>query len=301
VPILQYHVFKKPKKLKNGKSVRRWYYYWIDETGKQYQKSCGKGVESRKEAEDYIRALPAPPRITAAEPTPEYNARAVKKLPVAPLKNPDMLVSEIAEKMFIPGSAHVQRRKQLNKSISTETLTANRVFMNYIISTWGNRMLRSLEMDEIMNYVFSVERFASWKNQYIAAFKEIFQEGQFLGCKVFKPDFPTIGKTENKADIFTQEELEHFFKKENFTHDFYLFFLTSLSGGLRLGEIRGLRAKQIIFDKKAVIVDGYLKGNGTRTVYNKKGSPEHPKLRVVPYPDLTLNLLSDFVTRVCSR
>ena len=168
--------------------------------------------------------------------------------------------------------------------------------MDYIIATWGDRPLRSLELSEIMAYLFSVERSASWKNQYIAALNEIYQEGQFLGCKVFKPDFPSIGKTPNKADIFTQAELEQFFKKENFTHDFYLFFLCSLSGGLRLGEIRGLTKRQIIFDKKAVIVDGYLKASGVRTNYNKKGSPEHPKLRVVLYPDLTLNLLQDFVT-----
>ena len=34
-----------------------------------------------------------------------------------------------------------------------------------------------------------------------------------------------------------------------------------------------------------------MKAGGQSTVYNKCGSPEHPKLRVVPYPDLTLDLL----------
>jgi integrase len=58
-----------------------------------------------------------------------------------------------------------------------------------------------------------------------------------------------------------------------------------------------MRAKQIIFEKKAVIVDGFLKADGRRTVYNKKGSPEHPKLRVVPYPELTLQLLDAHITR----
>jgi integrase len=76
-----------------------------------------------------------------------------------------------------------------------------------------------------------------------------------------------------------------------------LFFLTALSGGLRLGETRALRVKQIIFEKKAVIVDGFLKNDNTRTNYNKRGSPEHPKLRVVPYPDLTLNLLKNYIEK----
>jgi hypothetical protein len=51
-----YHIFKKPKKLKNGKTVYRWYYYWVDENKKQHQYAC-KDCTSRKEAEDYIRNL----------------------------------------------------------------------------------------------------------------------------------------------------------------------------------------------------------------------------------------------------
>jgi hypothetical protein len=50
------HVFKKPKKLRSGERGYRWYYYYVDENGKQHQKSC-RGCTSRKEAEDYIRAL----------------------------------------------------------------------------------------------------------------------------------------------------------------------------------------------------------------------------------------------------
>ena len=294
--ILEYHVFKKPKKTRKGKLIRRWYYYWVDETGKQFQKSCGTKVKNRQQAEDFIRTLPQP---TSAVNSDLLNkADGIQRLHALPIKNPDLLVEDIAKNMFLPGSAHIQRRAQLNKSVTEETMIANRVFMNHIIATWGRRPLRSLELDEIMNYLFSVDRSASWKNQYISNLNEIYQEGQFTGCKVYKPDFPSIGKIENKADIFTQDDLERFFKRDNFTHDFfYLFFLCSLSGGLRLGETRGLRGRQIIFDKKAVIVDGYLKSNGTRTVYNKKGTPEHPKLRVVPYPDLTLNLLKESIEK----
>ncbi|MCL2381015.1 MAG: tyrosine-type recombinase/integrase [Treponema sp.] len=278
---LQYHVFKKPKKLKNGKTVKRWYYYYVDQNGKQVQKSCGKSAKSRQQAEDFIRTLP-PPQSIAVSLTDR----------TMPPKNPDMLIGEITRDMFIPGSLHVHRRQQLKKSTTEDTLTAGRVFMRYITETWGQRMIRSIELDEIMNYLFSLKRSASWKNQYISALKEIYQEAQFSGCKIFKPDFPSIGKTINKADIFTRRELELFFQRNNFSHDFFfLFFLCSLSGGLRLGETRGMRGKQIIFEKKAVVIDGYLKHNGTRTTYNKKGSPEHPKLRVVLYPDFTLGLL----------
>jgi len=291
MPNLQYHAFRKPKKLKSGKTVHRWYYYYIDaETGKQVQKSCGTAVRSRQAAEDFIRTMPPPP-----EPGHKPSGSCAR-----PFGSTDLLIGEIAKDMFVPGSAHVHRRQQLKKSVTQETLAANRVFMRHIIGTWGHRMLRSLELDEVMSYLFSAERSSSWKNQYISNLNEIYQEGQFLGCKVFRPDFPSIGSVPNKADILTQTELERFFRKENFSHDFFfLFFLCALSGGLRHGEVRALRARQIVFEKRAVIVDGYIKKSGVRTTYNKCGSPEHPKLRVVPYPDLTLKLLQRHVAENC--
>jgi integrase len=292
---LVYHTFRKPKKLKSGKKVHRWYYYWIDENGKQIQKSCGVNVKNRNAADDYIRTLAPPEKSVTNIPNGQKN---IYSKPGKAHNNNDLSVSEIAEKMFLPGSQHIQRRKQLKKSISSEVVTAGRRYMKHIIQVWGGRMLRSLELNEIMNYLFFVERSGSWKNAYISALNEIYQEGQFLGCKIFKPDFPSIGRDSNKADIFTEKELELFFNKNNFTHDFFLFFLCTLSGGLRLGEIRGLRVKQIIFDIKAVIVDGFLKeDNKTRTVYNKRGTPEHPKLRVIPYPDLPLELLKQHITQ----
>jgi integrase len=62
-----------------------------------------------------------------------------------------------------------------------------------------------------------------------------------------------------------------------------------------MGEARALRPKQILFDRKALIVDGFVKGDGTRTNYNKKGTEEHPKFRIVPLPDVTLNLLKEHI------
>jgi integrase len=274
-----YHVFRKPKKLKNGDIVHRWYYYYIDEAGKQIQKSCGAGIRKRKDAEDFIRTLQHPAQVRGFD------------------KN-DLLIKDIARYMFMPGSMHIKRRQQLKKSVSTEVLVAGQRFMGHITKTWGDRMLRTIELDEIMNFLFAVERSGSWKNQYISYLNEIYQESQFLGAKIYKPEFPSIGRVENKADIFTEAELLLFFNPANFNYDFFfLFFLTALSGGLRLGEIRALRVKQIIFELKVVIVDGFLKDdNITRTAYNKCGSPEHPKLRAVPYPDYTLGLLQKYVT-----
>jgi integrase len=79
--------------------------------------------------------------------------------------------------------------------------------------------------------------------------------------------------------------------------DMYLFYLCCLTAGLRPGEARGLRPKQIQFDRKALMVDGFVKKNGVRTAYNKKRPGEYLKLRIVPLPDLTLRLLKEHIER----
>jgi integrase len=56
-----------------------------------------------------------------------------------------------------------------------------------------------------------------------------------------------------------------------------------------------VRPKQVFFDKKALIVDGFCKRDGTRTTYNKKGTPEKPRLRVTMPSDLALNKLSEYM------
>jgi hypothetical protein len=71
-----YHLFKKPR-IKHGKTIRRWYYYYLDK-GKQVQKSC-KRCSTKAEAEAYIRKL---------SPLSGNNA---------------ILIKTIAESMYIPG------------------------------------------------------------------------------------------------------------------------------------------------------------------------------------------------------
>jgi integrase len=58
-----------------------------------------------------------------------------------------------------------------------------------------------------------------------------------------------------------------------------------------------MRSKQILFDKKVLIVDGFIKENGIGTVYQKEGAGKHLEPRIVPLPDLTLRLLKEHIER----
>jgi integrase len=277
---MEFHVFKKPKKLKNGKKVHRWYYYYLGEDKKQIQRAC-RGCKTRKEAEDYIRAL--------------GGANSVDK---------NALIRDIAANMFIPGGAHVNRLEQLGKVYDITTLLDARRFTKQIIKDWGDRPLASIDPIEVTTHLFNRERSGQWKNRYRKIFSEIYDEAKWQKLKIPKPAFDSFSVKPKKADVLTTDELNRLFIPENFrlqrmTNEgdtFFTMFLLCLSGGLRLGEVRAVRRKQIFFDRKALVVDGFCKRNGTRTTYNKKGSPENPRLRVTMLPDFTLQRLSQHIT-----
>jgi len=270
---LPYHVFRKKKKKKNGDVYYRWYYYYTDSAGKRIQKAC-LNCRNRGDAENYIRELPAAPGS----------------------HNPHLLLKEIAKEMYLPASAHVDRRAQLGKTTKIETLVEARRYVDSIVETFGNIPLKDVDPESVMNHLFSLDKSGSWKNRYISVLKEIYKEAPRHGCKAPCPAFLSFARNSKKCDTFTGDELASLFQQGSFPdNQYFLFFLLILSAGLRIGEARAVRVKQIIFDKKVLIVDGFCKKSGERTNYNKKGSPDNPKLRAVWLPDYTLNLLSIFL------
>ncbi|GAB6390928.1 MAG: tyrosine-type recombinase/integrase [Treponematales bacterium] len=266
-----YHIFRKIVAGKGGKKVHRWYFYRRDAAGKKKFGRC-KGCNSVREAEAYIE------RLAAGGAPPDTRA--------APL------IRDIAGTMYIPGGPHYERRRQLGKSVDMATMKEARVIVEKIIADFGYRELPSITAAEVTNLLFASPRSGSRKNRYIQVFREIYREAEWYGVKTVPPNFPAFARNVKKADVFSTEELNALFKPDNFPgEDYYLLFLCCLSGGLRLGEGRGIRAKQILFERKALVVDGYCRQNGERTNYNKKGSPSEPKFRVVFLPDKTLERL----------
>jgi integrase len=239
--------------------------------GKQVQKVC-KGCQTKNEAFAFVSKLP---KLSGGDA---------------------VLVKTVAEKMFYPGSDHMKRRVQLGKPLDPNSMQEGRAIMKKVIDQWGEKPLSSLTVKEVGKYLFDLKRSGSHKQDFISKVKEMYREAYWHGCDIPTPSFPTFVKNSKKGDIFTAEELTKLFNPELYKDKaLYLFYLCCLSGGLRMGEARGLRPKQILYDKKALIVDGFVKPNGVRTNYNKKGTEEHPKFRIVPLPDSTLNLLKEHI------
>jgi integrase len=104
----------------------------------------------------------------------------------------------------------------------------------------------------------------------------------------------SLVKNTGRTGIFTGDELARLFNPELYTDKaLRLYYVCCLTGALRTGEAWGLRAKQILFDRKALIIDGFAKRDRARADYAKQGTEAHPKFRIVPLPDITLNLLRE--------
>ena len=101
-----------------------------------------------------------------------------------------------------------------------------------------------------------------------------------------------FARNSKKADIFTTDELKKLLTREMWPNEsLYLMYYLIAVCGLRLGEARGIRAGQFIRNEKMLIVDGFCRNYNERTNYNKKGSDENRKIRVVPVPEKVFSQL----------
>ena len=267
-----YRLFKKTVTNKTGKQSKKWYYWYYDPTGKQIKKAC-RGCNTKSEAEAYIEALPAPCFHSAK-------------------------IADIARYMYIPGSAHCTRREQFGKSVNPRTLKESRNYVDLIIKIFGNENITDLSVIKIQTYLIKQKKSGSWKNRFLQIFEEIYTEAAWNGHKVSKPVFMKFKRNSKRQSILSTSEIEQFLQRRNFSSDmFYVFFTLSLSAGLRLGEARGFRACQFLEDKQAVIVDGFLLPDGGRQSFCKTGSDENLRHRVVLIPEITKNLLHDWIVK----
>jgi integrase len=210
----------------------------------------------------------------------------------------NILVKTVAEKMYFPESDHMKRRIRSGKPLDAHSMKEGRTAMRTIIMLWEDKPIASLKVEEIVQYLSDCNRSGSYKSNFISRVKEVYREASRYGGDILTPSFPVFKRNTRRTDTFTDWELEQYFNPDIYEDsEMYLFYLCCLTAGLRLGEARGLCPKQILFDRKALMVDGFVKKNGVRTAYSKKKPGEYLKLRIVPLPGLTLRLLKEHIER----
>ncbi len=273
-----YHIFKKTVKT-GGKTVHKWYCYWHDPiTGVMRQKVC-KRCKTQAEACAFVSSLP--PLFVEQKYT----------------------IAKIAEFMFVPGSSHLERMEKLGKRYSVETLKCKRGLLAFLTEHFGTFELQELTVPMVIDFLANDKHSGSWKNNFLTVVGEVYDEAPFMGLPYIPaPKFPKFRRNSVRKDIFTTSELNAFFNeqlwidlsREKYAKHpqffeghkaIYLLFLCCVECGLRIGEAIGVRASQFLFDQGMFVVDGFYKHNLlVRTTYNKCGSEDDKKIRVVPLP-----------------
>lgn len=264
-----YHLFRKTVLGKNGRQVRRWYYWFYDIDGKRKSRAC-PGCTNRADAEAYVKSLPQ--QCSAGN-----------------------LIKDIARDMFLPGSDHVMRREKLGKQTSIDSLRDFRRYILYIIELWGDVEITKLTTKMIVSTLLTIERSSSWKNRLTSILKEVYAEAAWIGTVVTVPPIPRFQKNYRQADVLDSDELSRLFVVDNFpSFDVFALFFLCLLCGLRLGEVRALQYSQISVEKKCILINGFCRRNGERVPFLKKGSEDNPKWRIVVLSFKALQLLERY-------
>ena len=258
-------------KEKDGK----WYYITKDSvTGKQVSKLC-KYCKTKEEARDFIKKM----ALRSANP---------------------YLIKNIAKDMYEPGSDHLTILASRGKRPVAITISLKRTFVIFIIQEFGSIDIRHLAVRDVLKRLMN-DKFhsGSWKNSYLSILSEIYDYTVFkCPSPVLRPQFLSFARNSRKSDVFFTDEIVRLFKLENWEdYDMYLMFLIIYSCGLRLGEARGLKVNQILFEDKVLVVNGFCSRNGERINHCKKGSDTDRKIRVAPLPQHVLDELKLFITQ----
>lgn len=212
--------------------------------------------------------------------------------------NNEYLISNLAKEMFDKNSEKVLRDRQFGKIICEETLYTKQMYLKVFLENFGNYDLRELKVREIETFLLNDNKHSSsWKNNFLDVIGNIYDE-TIWKCPVpiQKPKFQRFCRNSKKSDIFTEEELQKLFNPKIWeNYKYFLLFKTMECCGLRSGEARGLKKNQFMFEKKCLLINGFCKRHGEKTTYNKKGSSENQKFRIVPIPSSLEKLLNPYV------
>ena len=238
--------------ISNGERLA-WYYFCESNDMSRIELRICEGCETEKSAAEYTRGL----------------------------KRRESLVKSISAGMYETESESYEKRRQFGKSVYKATLDQKKLFLREINKDFGERAIQEISEKEVVTRLLSKDRSGSWKNSYLETFMDIYREARWNGIKAELPKFQKFKRNSKKADVLSEKDVKALFVPQNFSNpDLLLMFELGLCCGLRLGEMRAIRAGQIIAASQALVVDGYINKLGERTNYNKKGSEEKPKFRV---------------------
>lgn len=273
----KYRLFRRYHTNQKGKKYYYWWYYYYDPvTGRKRQYPAGDRETNKHHAEDFIAKLPAI--------TPAGNS-----------------VISVAEPMFEENSLFLRRRQEFGFPIKPSTRKAylGRVH-NHILPDFGSRYIETITAQEIEDFLLEQEMKNSTRNALIDTWNFIFAEARRQGLMAEKPEIQRFRRDSERYDILTNEELEIIFPDnreqliQRWKHAddggdrdslmFAVMLLTTVSAGLRSGEIRGMHRDQVYLDLSGLVINRQLDLE-MQIDRPKKGSERNPRYRAIVMPE----------------
>jgi integrase len=283
-----YHLFKTWYTNKKGDRYFYWWYWWYDpDTLRQLKKPAGRAETTKKRAQEYINNLPIP----------SGKADTVRA---------------VAEGMFEAGSPYLLRREAKGAGMKDGTLRAYSGFVrNHIVKDWGNTPLNQIEGADIEDWLMEKPFSNSTRNSIIDCWNLIFREAKRAKKIRSIPTIERFARNSRRYDTFRDDELFALFPEkrddlitlysdpendydeeiEYYGLMFAVMLLTTVSGGLRSGEIRALCRDQVFINQSGIVVSKALDSNNKVTL-PKKGKDDNPKWRAVLLPERAIQALS---------
>jgi len=149
----KYHLYSRSRTGKDGKSIKRWYYWYWGEDGRRIRKAAGENNVApllKRDAQNFIDNLDKPkvalsPTLSLASSKP-------------PLFGAPKSFKDFAKTLFLPGAEHLKRRTITDGGQIKEATRLAHLgrLNNYIIPRWGSCSWTVFEDEEF------AENFLDW-------------------------------------------------------------------------------------------------------------------------------------------
>jgi integrase len=278
----EYTLFKRYKDTKTKKGLV-WFFYYYDIEGKRNSKSTGKS--KKFEAEVFAK---------------NFVNEDDKSL---------MTLQQYTTDFFVWNTCPwIKRQHAKGKSFSESIAKQRRSHLTmYILPKFGNRILSSLNRIEIENWLIEIQKKDTkvqlsnqTKNHILYTFRIVLREAEREALIPYNclATVESLGGTSQQRDIFTKEELEKLFPNDITQMETiwgrreyaYIFLLLSTTG-MRVGELRALQWKHIIWkeDRNALLIEQSVKHD------NSIGSTKTNKSRIVVLTKRAQDCLDDWL------
>lgn len=272
--------------IKNGKTLKAWYYWYYDRNGKQVRKSCGvdgKPCLVKREAQAFIENIV----IDDLSESTTYE--------------------KFCKGFYDSGSKFLLKQKSRGIEYQPNSIYQKQLYLKKFLEKFGSMDPNKVSELDIENWLLELELSNSVKNHILSIINEVESE---LYAYHFVKQIKHIKRfkrfTKSKG-ILTIPEIQKLFpadydellniwkvlptEREIDTYTFATMIYTILSTGMRSGEIRALQWNQFI-RPDAILINAMINFNEERVDHLKKGDSENKKWRVTVLPDKTVSMLS---------